>query len=275
MIESLLLPLAGQLLGHLGKRAIDHFWRERSTDTTVLTGQGLVSHTRWHDDHPVVGPGLFHADVRRSVRVFGDFYISEELSGVRTGWEVPLVLVAGLDSDDVLLFDAAVDAGYEIDVPPGDYFICVLVVDQREPDLLRAGIQAYGFPSREDLSGIQSVTFDDLDGVWSIVEDRPLGIGWPGPYYLDFLMLGTAVTPGLPRTVDQLIGIGPSQIDCPRCAGSGFVEWADISRLASAGFDVSGWGPGPCGLCDGHGVVAADFALYRDIGNSPREQRYR
>lgn len=265
MIESLLFPLAGQLLSHLGKRAIDHFWRERSTATTVVNGQGLVSHTQWYDNRPVVGPDVFHGHVAYNTRLFGNFYISPEWSGTWSGWEVPLVLVAGLDGQDVLLFDASIDAGYEIDVPPADYFICVLVVDQRAPDLFRAGIQAYGLPSREDLSGIESIEFDHLDTVWSVIEDRPIAIGYPGPYYLDFLMLGTRETPGLPRTIEQLIN-GPSQVVCPRCAGSGFVGWADIARLGAAGFDVGGWMPGPCLLCAGHGVVAADFALYRSIG---------
>jgi hypothetical protein len=268
MIESLLLPLAGQLLGHLGKRGIDHFWRARTTETTILDGQGFVSHTQWSGNHPVVGPELFHTDVLPNARLFGNFYISPEWSGPWSGWEVPLVLVAGLDSDDRLLFDATIDAGYEIDVPPGDYFVCALIVDQREPDLLRAQIQAYGFPSRADLRDLGgTVEFADIDSVWSTIEDRPIGIGHEGPYYLDFLLLSTAIAGGLPSTVDQLIGAAPSHVTCPRCTGSGYVGWAAIARLGGAGFDVAGWQPGPCQLCAGHGVVTADFDLYRSIGN--------
>jgi hypothetical protein len=110
--------------------------------------------------------------------------------------------------------------------------------------------------------------------VWAIVEDEPLVIGYDGPYYLDFLMLTRAAVPDLPRTIADLMSVEPSVVLCPRCGGDGYVDWTDLDNLVRAGIPVGDWQPGSCRLCDGHGGVAADFSLYRDIGNTLREQRY-
>ncbi|MBL0358324.1 MAG: hypothetical protein IPP72_16290 [Chitinophagaceae bacterium] len=44
------------------------------------------------------------------------------------------------------------------------------------------------------------------------------------------------------------------KVECPRCLGKGFVDWADIKRLKR----YLKWNPGSCAFCSGTGKVPKD-----------------
>ena len=58
---------------------------------------------------------------------------------------------------------------------------------------------------------------------------------------------------------------GDESIKCPRCKGSGYVEWADIQRLHMGGR----WWPGTCRYCEGSGIVSPDLLRTRGVTEPP------
>lgn len=46
-----------------------------------------------------------------------------------------------------------------------------------------------------------------------------------------------------------------SSLECPRCLGTGFVDWDDIHRLNR----ILKWAPGPCAYCLGSGKVTQEM----------------
>lgn len=184
------------------------------------------------------------------------------------------------NTQETLLVDADVNAGYEIYLPLDIYSIYILLVDPNVASLFDAQIYAIGLQSVIDLSGLDELVFDDSEDIWAIVNESPVLFTVAGNYYLDFIFLETERVLGYPASFDDLIqGVqepqvsAVDQITCPRCGGDGYVNDADLRRIQAMGHHVGDWVPGPCRLCDGAGWVAADFLQYRDIGNTPRESR--
>lgn len=265
MLETMAASVIAGLLIKIGERAIDHFWTaSKSGNVAAVNQQGFLPTTVDQSGRTHV---TFSYAPARYATVFGEFYFSEELQHRATGWEVPVVLVADIDRGDTMLFDADIQAGYQIDLLPGNYFMIVLLIDGRATRFEHARVYAYGFPSREDLSGLDGFDIDHEDGMWAIVEDDPLLVPSYGQHYLDFLVASTAGMPELPTSVAQLIASPVDHLICPRCDGDGYVGWNDLRRLSQEGYSVNGWTPGSCRLCNATGYVTADYPLYKSIGS--------
>ena len=202
-------PVAIALLTYLGKKTIDSFWSSRQSSNSLVvnhTGHITTSH-RDAQGRTVIGSGLTGPAVPDHETLFGDLYLPDTLQDFLLGDEIVLVLVIGEDNQEVILFEADIDTGYEIDLQHGLYSIFVFVMDPEEPDFLNATIFAVGLPCAEhiDLSGIESFFLDEDEDIWNLVDLSPVEITRGGPFYLDFILFDTEQEPEFPLSLSELL----------------------------------------------------------------------
>ena len=202
-------PVAIGLLTYLGKKTIDTFWSSRQSSNSLVvnhTGHITFSH-RDAQGRTVIGSDLTGPAVHDHETLFGDLYLPETLQDFLLGDEIVLVLVIGEDNHEVILFEADIDTGYEIDLQHGLYSIFVFVMDPEEQDFLNATIFAVGLPCAEDidLSGIESFFLDEDEDIWNLVDLIPVEITRGGPFYLDFILFDTEQEPEFPLSLSELL----------------------------------------------------------------------
>ncbi len=137
------------------------------------------------------------------------------------GDEIALVLVIEENNQQIFLFEADINVGYEIDLPYGIYSIYVFLMDPEGPNLFDAAIYAIVFHCAEhiDLSRIGSFSLAEYDNVWDLVDEIPIKITIGGPFYLDFILIDSDVEPDLPKSFSELLKEGGQEIGyiCPNC----------------------------------------------------------
>ncbi len=202
-------PVAIGLLTYIGKKTIDAFWSNRQSSNSLVvnhTGQITFSHRDAYG-RTVIGSDLTGSAVQDHETLFGDLYLPDTLQDFFLGDEIVLILVVGEDSQQVILFEADIDTGYEIELQHGLYSIFVFVMDPEDPDLLNATIFAVGLPCAEgiDLSGIDSFYLDEDEDIWNLVDLSYVEITRGGPFYLDFILFDTEQEPEFPLSLSELL----------------------------------------------------------------------
>ena len=68
-------------------------------------------------------------------------------------------------------------------------------------------IYAIGFPCAEgiDLSDIDTITAEDHEDIWDILDDSPVKIIRGGPFYLDIIMIDTEEIPEFPQFFSEIV----------------------------------------------------------------------
>lgn len=193
--------IATSLITHLGKKAIDRFWSGRHAgEYPVLNQAGTLRYATLDTGRVSIGRSATVPNDQEYETLFGDFYIPDTIADIITGDEIALVLVIEEHYQQVLLFEADLDTGYQIDLPHGVYSVCVFLVDGDADDLFDAMIYAVGFQCAEhiDLSDISTITVSDHEDIWDMLDDSPIEMTWHGPFYLDFILIDTEQIPEFP-----------------------------------------------------------------------------
>ena len=194
------------LITHLGKKVIDRFWNRLQTGNTPVVNQtGNIENTTLHAGRTLVQKEFTVPEYQEYELILGNFFMTPMLMALLVDTEVPLVLIIEETQQQVFLFEADLDEGYEIDLAHGIYSFYVFLVDRGETDLLNSAIHAVGLPSRIDLSGVEDSLVEDED-VWNLVEDSPIEITRGGPYNLDFVLIDVDELPEFPKVFSQLWG---------------------------------------------------------------------
>ncbi len=136
--------------------------------------------------------------------IIGNFYLDFILEIMVLGDEVPLVLIVEETHEQVFLFEADLETGYEIYLPHGTYSFYVFLVEKDEKELLNAEIYAVGFPSRIDLSLADTSQQEDIDA-WELADDTPIEVTHSGPFMLDFVLIDVDELPNFPKYFSELV----------------------------------------------------------------------
>ena len=161
--------VAVPVLIHLGKKVIDSFWSERRAGNAPIVNQtGNIGHTVSEAGRTRVAREFTVSTYQEYESLSGNLYIHSTLGELEDA--VALVLVIEETTQQMVLFEADVDMGYEIDLPHGVYSIIIFLLDPEAEDLFSAEIYAIGFPCAGDidLSGIGSFSVDDYEDVWEL-----------------------------------------------------------------------------------------------------------
>ena len=246
--------VASALLIHIGKTAIDKFWSNRHSSKSLVVNQtgNVTRSTRDEAGRTVIRKDLTGLRSQKSESLFGNLYLPSTVQGQIVGDEIGLVLVFGEENEQVLLFEADINHGYEIDLPFGSYSIFVFIIDPEEPDLFDAEIYAVGFPTAQDvdLSGIQTISLDEYEDIWDLVDISPVRIKKGGPFYLDFILFDTDVELDLPKSFSEIFQEEEQELGyiCSHC------ETHVTSIICSCGASIDDIACNSCGsqfpLCD-------------------------
>jgi hypothetical protein len=200
----MLETIATALIIELGRKAIDKFWKSADDNhAPVVTSGGQQGFAAIDDGRTQVR--LAAAARTSSEWLFGRFYIPPDVNDQLTGEELALVLVVEEHQQQVLLFVADLDNGYEIELPYGTYSFYAFLVDATVDDLFDALIYAVGLPSQVDLSGFDTFVLEEGTTYFDLVQDVPYDITAGGPFYLDFVMIDPVNVPGFPQFFSELL----------------------------------------------------------------------
>lgn len=200
--------VGASLISYLGKKAIDEFWSgRRSGKHPVVSQSGNVGYASLNAGRTSIEKKFTVSQFQEHETLFGNLYMPDTIEDLLVGGEIALVLVVEERYQEVLLFEADMDMGYQIDLPYGIYSIFVFIVDTDVDDLFDAMIYAIGFPCAEhlDLSGIDTITAEDHEDIWNLVDDSPIKITRGGPFYLDFILVDTLEVPEFPQFFSEFL----------------------------------------------------------------------
>jgi hypothetical protein len=230
------------LLIHLGKKGIDKFWPEcRSGKHPVISQTGNLGYAFSDAGLMQVGKELTVSQYQEYQTLVGNLYIPDTIQNLMVGDEVVLVLVIEETNQEVFLFEADVE-GYKVDLPHGVYSIFVFIVDARVEDLFDALIYAVGFPCAEDinLSDKQSISVDNHEDIWDLIDETPIEITRGGPFYLNFILIDTDEVPEFPQFFSE------------------FLEDESVGSRGSKGSSIHNFVDGVCTKC-GCSKEAVDY----------------
>ena len=201
----MLETIVAGLITHLGKKVIDKFWGElQNGKNPVVDITGNMDTTTSHAGRTLVKKAFTIPSYQEEELIIGNFYLDFILEIMVLGDEVPLVLIVEETHDQVFLFEADLETGYEIYLPHGTYSFYVFLVEKDEKELLNAEIYAVGFPSRIDLSLADTSQQEDIDA-WELADDTPIEVTHGGPFMLDFVLIDVDELPDFPKYFSELV----------------------------------------------------------------------
>jgi len=205
----MLETIAAALITHLGKKVLDKFWSSlQDGNAPVVDIRGDMDQTTSQAGRTQVRKMFTVPEYQEEELIVGNFYqdlVLELFTEMIEVPQVPLVLIVEEPQEQLFLFEADLDAGYEIYLPHGVYSFYVLLIDRDEDDLLDAPINAIGFPSRVELSHGDAAQREGIDA-WELADDSPLEVTHGGPYLLDFVLIDADEIFDFPQSLSDLIG---------------------------------------------------------------------
>ena len=201
--------IAGSLLIHLGKKAVDSLWgSNRSGEQIIINNSGIIGQTYYDGE----GRTQVSQDVTLLARqpfgkFIGDIYLPDTLEDWMIEQGILLVLILDETSGQVYFFEADLEYGYEIDLPYGTYSCFLFLMDSYEDEFYEAEIFAIGFFCREDIDLTQfgSIELYNESDIWEVVDESPVIVNSSGPFYESFILINTDVEESLPKTFAELI----------------------------------------------------------------------
>jgi len=203
-VIQLLETIATALIAHIGKKVVDSFWKRLQTgNTPVIDRTGHIENSTLREGRTFVQKAFTVSEYQDYELILGEFYMTPISEALLMELAVPLVLVIEETTQQVVLFEADLEGGYEIELAPGIYSFYVLLVERDNPDLGNAEIYALGLPSKMDLSSSEELPEDDA-ALWDFVEDSPREIIPGGPYILDFVLIDSDEILEFPKYLSEL-----------------------------------------------------------------------
>lgn len=200
----MLETIATALVTHIGKKVIDSFWKRSQTGNTPAINQtGRIEDTMSREGRTFVQKAFIDPRYQDYELILGEFYMTPLSEALWSELVVPLVVVIEETTQQIVLFEADLEGGYEIELIPGIYSFYVLLVDRDASTLWDAEITALGLPSKMDLSSSEELPEDDED-LLDFVDESPREITPGGPYILDFVLIDTDVLPEVPKYFSEL-----------------------------------------------------------------------
>ena len=232
--------IATALISHLGKKVIDKFWNSlQAGNAPVVDLTGSMEHTDSHAGRTLIKKEFTVPEYQEYELILGNFYLAPAIRDLILGHEIPLVLIIEETQQQVFLFEADLEEGYEIDLPHGSYSFYAFLVEKDEDDLFDAEIYAIGFPSSVDLSSVGEFPRGKDEDVWNLVDDSPKEITRGGSYILDFVLIDLDELPEFPKYFSALLGeVVEAEVDSQRYDITGAWKLQEVYDYGSTTADA-------------------------------------
>lgn len=139
--------------------------------------------------------------------VFGDLFLPDTVQELLLKGKVLLLMVYRKGSQNLLLSELRMDVKFMLDLPFGQYFFFVFLLDAGAESLLNSTIHAIGFPSRLHLNSPELETFyiKHPAEIWEFIDPSPIEIKHGGPFYINIIMVNIEQVPGCSLLFSELL----------------------------------------------------------------------
>jgi hypothetical protein len=197
------------LLSRIDNEALDEFWRETSAGKyPIIDSQGNLGYSLLNEDGISYIRNDFPATSYDPFElVFGGLFLPDTVQELLSKDKVLLLMVYRKGTQNLLLSELRTDVKFMLDLPRGQYFFFVFLLDAGAETLLNSKLYAIGFPSRLDLNSPELETFylsHPVD-IWEFVDPAPVEIKRGGPFYINMIMINIEKIPDCSTFFSELL----------------------------------------------------------------------
>lgn len=197
------------LLSRIDDKALDEFWKETSAGKSpIVDSQGNLGYSLLSEDGILFIRNDFAAtNYEQFELVFGDLFLPDTVQELLFKDKLLLLMVYRKNMQDFLLSKLRTDVKFMLDLPRGEYFFFVFLLDAGAESLLNSTVYAIGFPSRMNLNSPELETFylkHPVD-IWEFVDPSSVDIKRGGPFYINMIMVNIEQIPGCSLLFSELL----------------------------------------------------------------------
>lgn len=192
MLEDITVGTCVHMLSQMDGKALDEFWRETSAGKyPIIDFQGNLGYSLLSEDDISFIRNDFISQNEYFELVFGDLFLPDTVQELLLKDKVLLLMVYRKGTQNLLLSELRMDVKFMLDLPHGQYFFFVFLLDAGAESLLSSTVHAMGFPSRMHLNSPELETFylKHPADVWEFVDPVPIEIQRGGPFYINLIMV--------------------------------------------------------------------------------------
>ncbi len=209
MLKDIAVGTCVHLLSRIDDKALDEFWKEASAGKSpIVDSQGNLGYSLLSEDGILFIRNDFAATSYEQFElVFGDLFLPDTVQELLLKDKVLLLMVCRKGTQDFLLSELRTDVKFMLDLPRGEYFFFVFLLDAGAESLLNSTVHAIGFPSRMHLNSPELEAFylkHPVD-IWEFVDPSPVDIKRGGPFYINMIMVNIEQVPGCSLLFSELL----------------------------------------------------------------------
>jgi hypothetical protein len=196
------------LLSRIDNKALDEFWKEISAGKSpIIDSQGNLGYSLLSEEEILFIRNDFTSQNEQFELVFGDIFLPDTVQELLFNNKVMLLMVYRKGIQDLLLSEVRMDVKFMLDLPRGQYFFFIFLLDAGAKSLLSSTVYAIGFPSRMHLNSPELETFylRHPADIWEFVDPSPIEIKRGGPFYINMIMVNIEQIPGCSLLFSELL----------------------------------------------------------------------
>lgn len=209
MLKDIAVGTCVRMLSRMDNKALDEFWRETSAGKhPIVDSQGNLGYSLLSEDGILFIRNDFTApNYEQFELVFGDIFLPDTVQELLFKDKVMLLMVYRKGTENILLSELRIDVKFMLDLPRGQYFFFVFLLDAGAETFLNSTISAIGFPSNQHLNSPELETFylkHPVD-IWEFVDPSSIDIMCGGPFYINMIMVDIENIPGCSLLFSELL----------------------------------------------------------------------
>lgn len=208
MLKDIAVGSCVHMLSQMDDKALDEFWRETSAGKyPIVDFQGNLGYSLLNEDGISFVRNDFTSQNEQFELVFGDIFLPDTVQEFLFNNKVMLLMVYRKGTQNLLLSELRVDVKFMLDLPRGQYFFFIFLLDAGAKSLLSSTVHAIGFPSRMHLNSPELETFylKHPADIWEFVDPSPIEIKRGGPFYINLIMVNIEQIPGCSLLFSELL----------------------------------------------------------------------
>jgi len=199
-----------QMLSKMDDKALEEFWRETSAGKfPIVNYQGNLGYSLLsEDDILFIRNDFTSQNYEQFELVFGDIFLPDTIQELLFENKLLLLMVYRKDTQNFLLSELHMDVEFMLDLPLGQYFFFVFLLDAGAESLLNSTIHAIGFQSRMHLNSPELETFyiKHPADIWEFVDtSSSIEIQRGGPFHINMIMVNIEQIPGCSLIFSELL----------------------------------------------------------------------
>jgi hypothetical protein len=210
MLKDISVGTCVHMLSQMDDKALDKFWRETfAGKSPIVDSQGNLGYSLLSEDDILFIRNDFKSQSYEQFElVFGDIFLPDTVQELLFEDKVLLLMVYRKDTQNFLLSELHMDVEFMLDLPLGQYFFFVFLLDAGAKSLLNSTIHAIGFPSRMHLNSPELETFyiKHPADIWEFVDpSSSIEIQRGGPFHINMIMVNIEQIPGCSLLFSELL----------------------------------------------------------------------